>query len=352
LRFTVIVIVLMGFATANFAAETVQTKMETPMQRNVKDHVNADGRTPDGLDNDADDTDAFRAALAVGPGIVCVDAGLYRCGDVTIPEGVTLVGAGRATVIRPNGAKRVFVQAGVNDWRLRDLAVDGESKTDVGTRKDLGCTAVYVTRCRGFEISGVTVRNFDGPGIHLSHTAASGYCRWATDASLFNIVANGNYVGVNFDERAEYMNASMLTCQGNVIGCVIHAGNVKITNSQFTNNLTGVYIEDKDNGSHGALSNCLINHNQQYALIARNVKNAMLVDNCCFFGAAILIEDSTGVSITDSIISCNVTIKGPGCNRLAGNYIWTRGRTCTFSVSDATIVQNNFTDAGPWEGNR
>jgi hypothetical protein len=33
----------------------------------------------------------------------------------------------------------------------------------------------------------------------------------------------------------------------------------------------GISIEDKENGSHGAISNCLVNHNHKLALHCRDV---------------------------------------------------------------------------------
>jgi len=323
--------------------------------RNLKDYSNADNRTADGLDNDTDDTIAFQAAFADGPGIVFVPPGFYRCGDLLLPAGVTLKGAGPATVIRSNGAKKIFNQHG-SDWALRDFVLDGEAQgnwkldmDDPGsgwkTQKDLGYAGIFLRGCTGFEISGVVVRNFSGTGIHIEYTGKSPYCRWATRGNIFNLVASGNHVGLRFDERAEYMNAAMLTCQGNVIGCVINAGNVKITNSNFTNNETGMIVEDKDNGSHGSISNCLLNHNR-LSLLCRNVKYGMIFGNCCFFGP-IRIENSTGVNIADGIIGSGLTIEGDGANRFAGNYI-TRENP-GFKFPPSTTVAGNYTPQGPWQ---
>ncbi len=324
-------------------------QVRKPTERVITKYRNADGRSPDGAGG-GDDSVALRAALVEGPGIVRVPAGVYRVGGVTIPAGVTLLGAGRGTVIRlAQGAGRVFQQDGVDDWRLRDMLLDGgAAAASWPTRQDLGENGVEVGRCTGFEISGLVVNNFSGAGIQISHTKESPYCGWATAANLFNVAAGGNHTGVRFDTRAEYMNASMLTCQGNVIGCVIHAGNVKVANSTLTNNLTGILIEDHENGSHGAISNCLVNHNQTLALLARNVGNGMALDNCAFFTGGIRIENSKGVNLTSGIIACDIRITGEGVNRIAGNYMILRGEKLEFSPG--TILDGNFTEKGPWAG--
>lgn len=320
--------------------------------RVLTDYPNADGRFPDGIRDDNADSHALRTALADGPGLVFVPPGSYRFGDVTVPPSVTLFGAGRGTVVLlAKGAKQIFRQQSVNDWRIRDMLLDGGAALESSpTRPDLGENGVEVSGCTGFEISGIVVNNFNGAGIQISHTAASPHCRWATSANVFNIAAGGNHTGIRFDTRAEYMNASMLTCQGNIIGCTIHGGNVKIANSNFTNNLTGILIEDHDNGSHGAISNCLVNHNEQLAILARNAAHGMLIDNCAFFSGGIQIDHCKGVSITSSIIACNIKTLGGDANRIANNYMIIRDET--FEFCPATIIENNFTDKGPWEKNR
>jgi len=316
--------------------------------RLVSAFTNDDGSTPDGKDDANDDTSAFHKALAAGPGTVYVGPGFYRCSDVTIPANVTVIGAGSATVIRPMGAKSVFVQENVNDWSIRDLTIDGQAKGSWRSRKNEGQTGIITKRSSGFTISGITVMNFNGAGVHISYTLGS-IESWASRANLDTITATGNYVGVWFDTRAEYINASHFSCQNNIIGCAIHAGNVKLTASNLTSNIDGLFIEDKENGSHGAISNCLINHNERYALRALNAANGMTIDNCCFFYGSILLENCKGFILSDGLLNCNITTAGKGVNRIAGNYIIPEKFTFTFTP--ATLVQDNFTDNGPWEKN-
>ena len=100
------------------------------LPRNLVDYANIDGLPPDGMDNDTDDSTALRAALNDGPGVVRIGPGFYRCGEITIPAQVTLVGAGRATAIRSNGAERLLIQQDVDGWCMRDLILEGEAEGD------------------------------------------------------------------------------------------------------------------------------------------------------------------------------------------------------------------------------
>ena len=322
----------------------------TPLNaRLLSDFTNDNGSKPDGKDNENDDTSAFRKSLAVGPGKVYVGPGYYRCSEVTIPAHVSIIGAGNATVIRPLGTKSVFVQDNVTDWSIRDLKIDGQAKGPWKNRKDEGQSGILIQRCSGFTLSGINVTNFSGAGVQISHTLGS-IDGWASRANMDTITATGNYVGVRFDKRAEYINATKFSCQNNVVGCVIHAGNVKLTASNLTSNRDGLHIEDKENGSHGAISNCLFNHNDRNALCARNVANGMAITNSCFFYGRILIENSVGVNIDSGQISCSVSVSGKGVNRIAGNYVIPENWEFTFTPT--TIVKDNFTAEGPWRQNQ
>lgn len=312
--------------------------------RHLSDYKNDDGSTPDGKREDGDDTTALNKALGAGPGVVHIGPGNYRWGNVSVPAGVTVIGAGAATIVRSNGAKQIFSQQEVGEWAIRDMTFLGAATGDWHHRKDDGFDGISATKCWNYELSGLSLQNFNGAGLRLSWNTVTEF-RHA--GSLSRIFAKGNAIGIHFDERAEYLNASDLACFNNVQGCVINAGNVKISNSSFVANKDGLVIEDKQNGSHGMISSSMINHNERYGLLARNVTFGMIFSDCAFFTGTLQIENSVGINITDSIISCEVKTSGEGFNRFAGNYIIPE--KYGFSFSPATIVKDNFTAKGPWQ---
>lgn len=320
---------------------------EPPRERHLSEFVSADDRRPDGRDARADDSEALRKAFASGAGMIRIGAGQYRFSNVTVPENVLLIGAGPSTVIRPQGEGPIFRQAGVSHWAIRDLTLDGGASGDWHQRSDKGQSGVVIEGCWSYELSGLVIRNFNGAGLEISATnldpAAAAMCNGGT---VDRVEARGNYLGIRFDRRAEYIHATRLSCLENVVGCAIHAGNVKLSESNLCSNVDGLVIEDKENGSHGTVANCLLNHNERYALVCRNVAVGMALTGNCFYYGQILIENSTGVHLASGQISCSLTTTGKGVNRISGNYViperW------QFRLSPQTLVEGNFSANGAW----
>ena len=157
---------------------------------------------------------------------------------------------------------------------------------------------------------------------------------------------------MRFDFRAEYINATHLSCQFNVVGCAIHSGNVQIAASGFNSNKDGLLIEDKHNGSHGCITGCILNHNERYALRDREIKNAMAIEGCAFFYGAIALENCVGVNITSGMIACSLdTLRNSKSNRIAGNFVIEDPPGYTFQFSPSTIVEDNFDADGSWNHN-
>ena len=321
--------------------------------RHASDYANADGRAPDGLDNGFDDTEAIQRALNAGPGLVQLGPGVYRCSGVTVPSRVTLAGRGLATTVRSSGGAQIVAQSKLGEWSIRDLVFDGGAEGDWHTRKDHGQSAIVVDDCREFTLDGITVRNFHGAGIQLKQTILEFHDGYPNSRShLHRITATNNYIGVRFDFRAEYIHATHLSCQFNVIGCVIHSGNVQIAASGFNGNTDGMLIEDKKNGSHGCVTGCILNHNERYALQCRGVRNGMAITGCAFFYGAIKLEKCVGVNITSGMISCSIdTRDNDRSNRIAGNFVIENPPGYSFDFSGATIVEDNFDAAGSWARN-
>ncbi|MCX5661066.1 MAG: hypothetical protein NTW19_15365 [Planctomycetota bacterium] len=313
---------------------------------------------PSGLSEADDVTAALQAELDRGPGIVHLVAGRYVCAELRVPSNVTLAGEGAATVLllpelsgtRP-ATWAIIRQDEATGFELRDLTLDGQAQGPWEQRDDAGESGVITHRCWGYSLSGLTIKRFRGAGLQLTRTRlAPDAAPFSNGGALDRIVAHDNFIGVRFDIRAEYLNATRLDCHHNVTGCVVHTGNVKLCNSNFCTNTDGVLIEDKENGSHGSISNCLINHNFRLALAARNAGNSMTIDNCCFFYGAIEIIDSAGIGVTSGLINCHIRTRGPRANRIAGNYIIPG--EYEFDFAPATRVEGNYTDAGAWERNR
>jgi len=326
-----------------------QALVGVPAERLLAEFLNDDGTRPDGRAADRDDSSALRKALGAGPGIVRIGPGTYRIQAVTIPEQVTLVGSGTATVLQAFGSQPVFLQQNVAGWRLRDVALQGEATGEWQTRTDRTAHGMVIDGCWGYEVSGITIRNCDGGGLQISRTnnRASGF----TDGgALTRITARDNFIGIRFDTRAEYVTASHLHCLHNVTGVMLHAGNSNIANSNIGENVDGLVIVDHENGSHGSVTNCLINHNLRNALWAKDVANGMAITNCCFFYGTIRLENACGVNVSSGLISASIATTGPDFNSISGNHIIPL--TFKFDIAPSTLVDGNYTKTGLWEHNR
>ena len=315
-------------------------------ERWLSSYVNDDGSRPDGSVSTRDDSSAMKKALTAGPGIVRIGPGNYRLSETLIPSGVTVIGTGTGTILQATGSKPVFKQTAVSDWRLRDVTIQGEATGPWQQRTDTGAHGIVIEGCWNYEVSGTQIKDFAGVGLQITRTnlPKSGF---ANGGVLSAVAASGNFIGVRFDTRGEYVTASQLMCHHNVTGVTIHAGNTNISNSNIGTNTNGVIIEDHENGSHGSLTGCLINHNERYALLCRNSLNAMAISNCCFFYGAIHLENCEGFNITSSLLGCNVKTVGDLPNRFAGNHVSGEGQR--FEFAPATLLDGNFTKTGPWK---
>jgi hypothetical protein len=302
---------------------------------------------PESFKSSDDCTPFIRKALADGTGILYIEPGVYRFNDVTIPDNMILAGAGPDTIISSAGGETIFHQHAKSNWTIRDLTIEGDGDTK-NSSNDLGFKAISIDNCWGYEISSVSICKCNGIGIDIRQTPlGKNHAAFCHGGSLSKISFHDNFVGIRFDHRAEYISAVQLNAYNNVTGCIIHSGNVKIVASNFCGNIDGILIEDKENGSHGSISNCLVNHNERYAIEARGVHEGMAINGCCFYLGKIKLTDCEGISISNGQISCDVQINGAGVNHLVNNFVIPDSWKFIFSCS--TLLSGNFSKNGPWE---
>lgn len=319
-------------------------------ERCLSAYTSADGQPPSGLNDSVDDGPAIHAAIADGPGVVRIPPGYYRWSEVRVPAGVTVIGAAESTIVRAcNDHHPIFDQSGVGNWSIRDLVLDGEASEPWRQRKDLGRVGMSIHDAWGFAVTGLTLRDFSGKALHVAHTRldAAAFC----DGGVIDrLTAAGNAVGVCFDERGEYVTLTNSHLMRNTTGCIIHAGNTKITQSNIGSNIDGIMISDKQNGSHGVIGNCLINHNERYALDCRDIHNGMLINACGIFYGSIRLRDCMGVQIAHCQVSCPVSIKGEQANAFVDNMLIEMDYN--FEFSESCLVRGNFNSDGDWRLNR
>lgn len=122
--------------------------------------------------------------------------------------------------------------------------------------------------------------------------------------------------GIFADTRCEYMTISnCVLCQCST-GIKIKGGNILTTGCQITDGSIGIHILEGQNGGHGVISGCQINHNTEsvkmikvpngYTITGSNIFYGKLtVDNC---GSQIVISGNTlacEVAITNSVVVAN-----------------------------------------------
>ena len=158
----------------------VATDVETKLRESVS--VGDFGAVGDGV---ANDTAAIQAALNSGAGVVEMDDGNYRVTTISIPEGVTLKGKGKAeTTITCISNVTPIVMNNANDAAIEGVLIIAHP-TQTSAIIAINATTQTVARCRvqNVQCSGSAT---DFPFVALASTSGA-YGNWAhliTDVSV------------------------------------------------------------------------------------------------------------------------------------------------------------------------
>ena len=271
----------------------------------------------------SDDTESFNTALSQGPGVVLIPAGHFRIQNICVPHGVTLQGSGPGTILLPAGPGPVIHQHDSHGFTIKDLTILASKSLTPGQPNPAHSHGILISKCYNYRITAITVRGFAFAGIEVTRTPLafheSAFC---DGGMLTQITASDNAVGVLYNTRGEYTVLSDSSILRNQIGLIIHAGNCRIANSCISGNHDGVWIVDHENGSHGIITGCLINHNTRYALFCRDMHNGMSISACCFFYGEILAQRCKGLIISNSQIDTPVTYEQGSENAFLNNHLF------------------------------
>jgi len=205
-------------------------------------------------DGTADDTAAFKRALAADQGLVWVPPGRYRVTDtLRIPAGTTVVGAGRASVVQFENVTTGIVLGGharlESGQSLKEIAIEGHGGTAVLV-ENAQLVAVARVAVAGQWTDGFAFRTTFGSsftdlstaGAKISHACfvAGGVynANYARSWYTSNLNAEYNIVvdGTGGSSRSHGNVFDMITAQGGDIGLYVGAH----SNSA----ITGLYTEN------------------------------------------------------------------------------------------------------------
>ena len=138
--------------------------------------------------NTTTDTTAIQNALNTGPGTVWLPSSAYTLNALTIPTGVTLVGAGPAgTVLTANGSPSTFLKFTGSLAQVRDLGIAGTCTAAVGDGGTANLQECLVDR--------IAIRA-GGPTYGVSFTGNGGYYNrihrsWLNECSTAGVYFTG-----------------------------------------------------------------------------------------------------------------------------------------------------------------
>jgi len=267
--------------------------------------------------NIIDTSDAINSLLEstgychLGPGV------FYITKAIVMPEGSTLTGCGRSTVIRlTQDSTATYALKMQKFCTLTDLRLSGSLNENPvstkGNRTGVLFTANYdgslsggaytSTHCM---MSNVTIDNFNANGMTCTNTSRN----YAEGLNLVNCHISHCYTGLNIAYASEYSKYTNLVIDNCHTGCVNNGGNNMFVGCTFHATTIGFYIDGDAtfNGStvlnpgHGSAVGCTFNHIGNVAngvgsaITVKNVDQGFVFDGCQIWYGTIDLRSSYSI---------------------------------------------------------
>lgn len=260
---------------------------------------------------------------------------------------------GRAKIIVPAGAGRYGLMCEVSDFTLVGIWFSGgaegnawnvASPTGIADRDGVVIGKAFGT---GAGISNITLRNllltgFDHAGLFGREVQVG--MSFDKRATIDNVIAYSNYVGLWYSPRFEYTTTTNSKGYRNYAGIIMQAGNNVVLASQFEENFENVQMAPGENDGHGSFVGCSLNHAVGIGLNALDIANGHVFTGCQFWFAPIQLSNCTGIRITQSQIRYSpVTVTDGGVNMIDDNWVGAGGLPRTFTGSTFTTFRRNRT---------
>lgn len=271
---------------------------DVPFYRYGHTAVDAVARKGKKLDSTGDTTDrTAEIQQMLNSGDCALGPGVFYTSGVTLPDGATLTGCGRATqlILAGSGSGNCVTMGKL--CTVKNLEISG-SVSDitvpetVGNRNGIYCggTGGSSDAWKGV-IDGCYIHGFTGCGINLYRIGQGS----AGGVSVSNCYCYNCCVGLLVGERSEFCHISNSTMSNNYYGCQNNGGNNWFSCCSFTKNSYGFVMGDTagtdyQNNSHGGASVCTFPHNSERAIYMNNMRSGFAFTGCMISAA----EDKSG----------------------------------------------------------
>ena len=232
----------------------------------------------------------------------------YVSGNIDMPEGSTLEGCGKDTIIRLlNSVSSGYVVRVGRKNTVKDLRISGSYDTipvssgEIGTRSGI----YYIANKDGEEqelptvlpnvLYNLWIDNFSGSGIYCHNTGG------ATNEAITvdNCYIQNCIAGINVDYYSEYGKFSNVITRACYYACINNGGNNVFTGCTFQGSI-GFLMDnsagDKRNNSHGSCVGCSFNHESLYGVLAQGQTNGFVFSGCHFWYSPVKISASRGMA--------------------------------------------------------
>lgn len=276
----------------------------------------------------------------------------YVSGNIDMPDGSTLCGCGKKTVVRLLQSITTGYCVKIGKYcTIKDISFEGARSFSMpstkGTRNGIAFMANYdsspsvtTNHCM---ISNVWCRYFSGAGIYCHNTSI----RYDKGLYAVNVFINSCYVGIDIDYYSEFNKFTNVCISQCKIGCINNGGNNVFTACTFHATDTGFYIDGtQPNNAHGTMIGCTFCHigsNAGKAIDIKNTINGFIIDSCQIWYNSINIENSSGIVISNCELGRGTTGAGATIVVNGGNTVMFVG--CVFMndinyAPDISITNN------------
>ena len=281
--------------------ELVISEFTSKIDKTIESEINAlnppSGFTP--FVEGVDITTSLRQMVADGRSIFIPKGNYIVSGQIELANCPKIYGSATLTL---SGEFTLF-KVSRNDICIEGLTIIGD--------KSKNQTGVSFTNIRGLRVRNMVFKSIMtaiygtqcGSTIHETGFISDCHFKECT-------------TGIFADTRCEYMTISSCILNQCGTGIKIKGGNILTTGCQMTDGWIGMEILDGENGGHGVVSGCQINHNAEsikminvphgYSITGTNIFYGKLtVDNC---GSQIVLTGNTlacKMAITNSVVVAN-----------------------------------------------